>query len=108
MAEISARIPRRKDPYGLHVDVLVPLVDGGDAVICAHGKAVLVEVQTVRSSLPGTSLGSRPSITQVCLTNVCTTDNAINVKEANAHGPGAIVLQAACEDLPPITRRPLH
>ncbi|CAP85670.1 hypothetical protein PCH_Pc20g03410 [Penicillium rubens Wisconsin 54-1255] len=37
----------------------------------------------------------------VCLTNVCTTDNAINVKEANAHGPGAIVLQAACEDLPP-------
>jgi hypothetical protein len=53
-------------------------------------------------------LHSRPSITQVCLTNVCTTDNAINVKEANAHGPGAIVLQAACEDLPPITRRPLH
>jgi hypothetical protein len=46
-------------------------------------------------------LHSRPSITQVCLTNVCTTDNAINVKEANAHGPGAIVLQAACEDLPP-------
>lgn len=43
MAEISARIPRRKDPYGLHVDVLVPLVDGGDAVICAHRKAVLVE-----------------------------------------------------------------
>ncbi|KAJ5472939.1 hypothetical protein N7530_006940 [Penicillium desertorum] len=29
--------------------------------------------------------------------HMCTTDNAINVKEANALGPGAIVLQAACE-----------
>jgi hypothetical protein len=29
--------------------------------------------------------------------HMCTTDNAVNVKEANALGPGAIVLQAACE-----------
>jgi hypothetical protein len=40
MAEDSARIPQRKDPYGLHVDVLVPFADGGGVVVCAHRKAV--------------------------------------------------------------------
>ncbi|OQE24063.1 hypothetical protein PENFLA_c010G10901 [Penicillium flavigenum] len=42
-------------------------------------------------SLPSTRLGSRWPI------HMCTTDNAVNVKEANALGPGAIVLQTACE-----------
>ncbi|KAJ6178863.1 hypothetical protein N7519_009324 [Penicillium mononematosum] len=45
-------------------------------------------------SLPSTRLGSRSPSGNV---HMCTTDNAINVKKANALGPGAIVLQAACE-----------